>query len=87
MKLLRLIIAGMTLALLMTLAACSDPETTRRVLGDQGLTNIETHGYSLWGCGQADVWVTKFSATTVTGNHVEGVVCRGFFKGSTIRFF
>lgn len=69
------------------ISGCSNADGARRVLEAQGFTDIQTHGYALWGCGKDDTWATKFSATGPTGKQVSGVVCAGLlFKGATVRF-
>lgn len=41
---------------------------------------------SFFGCGKEDVYRTKFSAVNEKGEKVDGIVCKGIFKGSTIRY-
>lgn len=70
------------------LSACSDAPTAERILRNQGYTNIKTTGYAWFGCdSKSDNYSTGFTATSPNGTKVEGVVCSGFFKGGTIRFF
>jgi hypothetical protein len=70
------------------LAACTDETGARRALQDAGLKPESVGGYALLGCeGQSDQFRTRFTATNANGRHVRGVVCRGWFKASTIRFF
>ena len=63
----------------------TDPEGARNTADSHGFTNIETKGYSWFGCGKGDIWHTQFTAKNENGKDVSGVVCRGFFKGSTLR--
>lgn len=74
------------MAVVFALFGCYRPDQAKEVLGKQGFTNIETHGWSPFGCGEEDTFTTKFSATSPIGEHVTGVVCSGFFKGATVRF-
>ncbi len=75
------------LCLSVALSACSDPKAARRALDDAGFTDIETLGWAfLGGCSDKDTFVTRFRAKNAKGKTVEGVVCNGWFKGSTIRF-
>lgn len=75
-----------TIALMM--AACSDAPTAQRVLANQGFRNIQTTGYSWFGCSKDDFYSTGFVATAPNGNRVEGVVCSSVFtKGATVRFY
>lgn len=69
------------------LSACSDSDGAKRHLSNMGFTNIETQGWSFFGCSEDDFWKTEFTAKGPTGQNVEGVVCEGFFfKGATVRF-
>lgn len=72
---------------LLGLAACDDPQTTVRVLSNQGFTDIWVDGWSMFGCSRDDQWATKFRATAPNGKAVSGVVCSGIFKGATVRFY
>ncbi len=69
------------------LGACSDAPNTTRILSDQGYTNIKTTGYSIFSCGKEDSFSTGFEATSPSGKRVKGVVCSGWMKGGTVRFF
>ena len=77
--------ALISLALLLAMTACSDDPGARRVLEHQGYRGIETTGYSWFGCGEDDIYATGFKALSASGDRVEGVVCKGVFKGSTVR--
>lgn len=81
----KLIIAA-TLITVFALTACSSANDANKALTAAGFTNIETHGYSFFGCGEDDTFKTKFTATNPAGKRVDGVVCSSFFKGGTIRF-
>jgi hypothetical protein len=77
------------LALLLTLLAtgCTDPDGAVKVLSDNGFSNIKTGGYGWLSCSsKEDVYKTEFTATSPNGSQVKGAVCKGFWKGSTIRF-
>lgn len=80
----KLLLVGATV---LTLAACTAPESAERTLRQQGYTDIRTGGYSAFGCSEKDTFATKFSARSPSGHQVNGVVCKGLFKGSTIRLF
>lgn len=76
------------MATMLTLSACSDEETSRRILEDEGYTEIRLDGYAFWGCGEDDTFRTSFTAIreTPTGpRDVEGVVCCGVLKDCTVR--
>ena len=73
------------IALLAT--GCTDADGARRSLQEQGYTQVQTEGYSWFGCGKGDTFATRFSAKSVAGLQVKGVVCSDWFKGTTIRTF
>lgn len=73
------------LAVVSVLSACTDEAGARRVLAQEGYTNIKITGYSTM-CGDGDDFATGFSATNAVDRHVEGAVCSGTWKGHTIRF-
>lgn len=68
------------------LVGCTDSTTAERALQNLGMSNIETQGYAIWGCGESDVFHTRFTARNAQGRVVTGVVCSGWLKGSTVRF-
>lgn len=67
------------------LSACTDVDGAKKALEGAGYTDIHTTGYEAFSCGENDIYNTGFKAKGPTGKTVEGVVCRGAFKGSTIR--
>ncbi|STQ71485.1 hypothetical protein [Hafnia alvei] len=69
------------------LAGCTDPTEATKVLQDNGYTDIRIGGYSWLGCSENDQFSTEFIAKSSTGRDVKGVVCSGWMKGSTVRFF
>ncbi|MBS7812303.1 lipoprotein [Roseococcus pinisoli] len=79
----------LTLTAALTLAACSDGPTAKRVAEDQGFTQVETTGYRWSGCGEQDSYRTGFRALSPNGRRVSGVVCSssffGFGKTNTLR--
>jgi len=66
--------------------SCTNPDEAKRVLEASGFTHIQITGYSIGGCAEDDFYHTGFIAIGQNGQAVEGVVCSGLFKGSTIRF-
>ena len=66
-------------------AACTDENTARRVLSENGYKNINITGYRFFN-GTNDQFVTGFEATSPSGSRVSGVVSNGWLKGATIRF-
>ena len=81
---------GVIIAALLGLTACTDAPDARRVLENEGFTNVQTGGYAFFMCDTgkhgSDVYATQFTATGPTGRVVSGAVCKGWFKGSTVRF-
>lgn len=76
----------LALCIVMIFSGCTDKENAKRVLANDGFTNITITGYSIFGCSKDDFQRTGFIAKK--GNKtVEGTVCSGLlFKNSTIRF-
>jgi hypothetical protein len=64
-----------------------DKQGANQILRNQGYSDIEIDGYGWSSCSSSDWFSTKFTAISPNENKVEGVVCKGLFKGSTIRFF
>lgn len=62
-------------------------DEAEKALKAQGYTNIKLTGYKVLACSQSDGYNRGFEATSLAGVRVEGVVCMGAFKGSTIRTF
>lgn len=75
------------LSITLLVSACTDAPTTKKVLEQNGYTQVETKGYSFFDCSKDDFYKTKFTALSPNGTPVSGTVCRGFFfKSSTIRY-
>ncbi len=69
------------------LAACTDAPDAKRTLENQGYTNVKAGGYAAFSCdSESDLYATNFEAISPSGTPVTGAVCKGVFKGSTIRF-
>ena len=67
--------------------ACTRPNDARRVLEQQGFSNVEITGWRPFMAGKDDAVSTGFEATAPNGERVTGAVTGGFiFKGATIRF-
>lgn len=77
----------MIIPMVALLASCGvNPHEARRILEEQGMTDVKIGGYSLFGCSKGDNFSSSFTATSVKGNRVRGVICGGVFKGYTVRF-
>lgn len=70
----------------LTLSACTDENGSKRVLESNGYKNVQTTGYNFFACSDSDTFATGFIAESPNGQTVSGTVCKGFLKGSTIRF-
>jgi hypothetical protein len=75
-----------SLFLLLALTGCTHESTARRVLEDNGYTDIKITGYRFMMCGKDDSFSTGFEATSPAKKRVTGAVCEGWTKGATIRF-
>lgn len=77
------------IALALTLSACSDSSGAKKALEGAGYHDIRITGYRMYGCDTgkhgSDTYTTGFAAKGPTNVYVTGVVCKGFWKGSTIR--
>lgn len=74
------------LATSILLASCTDADETNKILSSQGYTEIKVTGWAWLGCSEDDTYRTKFTAKSINGSEVSGVVCSGVFKGGTVRF-
>lgn len=54
--------------------ACTDTDRSRRILYEEGYTNIVMEGHAWMGCHRDDQYCTAFHATGPKGDYVEGVV-------------
>jgi hypothetical protein len=52
---------------------------------DYGFSEVEIGSWTAFYCGKDDVWGYHFTATNSQGRRITGVVCRGAFKGATVR--
>ena len=77
----------MALGIALVLAGCTDAPTARKVLESQGYTDVQIGGYSFFGCSESDQFHTEFTAKGMNGKQVSGVVCSGWMKGATVRFY
>lgn len=65
--------------------SCTDEETARRVLRQQGYTNVEITGYRPFMGSDDDYYSTGFKATAPNGESVTGAVTSSPMKGATLR--
>lgn len=80
-------IAVVLMAAAVLTSGCTKPDAARAALASAGYADIQTKGYSWFSCGRDDTFATEFVAKGPSGIPVEGAVCAGLFKGSTIRTF
>lgn len=72
--------------LFVLLFSCTNEKGARKALLDSGFHPIEVGGYDWWGCGENDLYSTKFLAYSSDSTRiVKGCVCEGLFKSKTIR--
>lgn len=69
-----------------SMVSCTEPDATKKVLEDQGYTNVVPGEWNGWACGQGDGYATSFTAISPAGKPVSGTVCSGVNKQYTIRF-
>jgi hypothetical protein len=73
-------------ALIFTVGCGVNHVDARRALEAQGITNVQIGGYSFFGCSKDDGWRSTFTGIGANGKPINGVVCQGLLKGTTIRF-
>ena len=72
-------------AIAFSLSSCNLQSDARNILEAEGYTNIKvTQPIYLHRCGSDDNAGTGFTATK-NNRQIEGVVCTGVLKGSTVR--
>jgi hypothetical protein len=76
---------ALLLITVLLLAGCTSSNEARRVLAQDGFTNIKTTGYRPFKCSDSDSFQTGFEADK-NGKHITGTVCSGLLKGATIRY-
>lgn len=75
------------LLLAFLLTSCTDESASYRALTSAGYSEIKFTGYSIFDCGEDDVFATGFVGKNPKGELVSGTVCCGAMtKGCTIRF-
>lgn len=72
--------------LMFLIASCTDESGTKKVLEDAGYHPISIGGYGFMACSEDDTHATRFKAYSADSTRiVTGCVCKGMFKGKTIR--
>ena len=66
------------------IVSCTSESDAKRILKYDGYENVQITGYRFFDCGKDDSFRTGFIATK-NGRTIEGVVCGGLLKSSTIR--
>jgi len=77
------------LAIMIVLSSCTsdnDFEKGKKQLEQQGYTEIENTGYTMFCCDKKDTFSTGFKCKDKKGNVVKGCFCSSVLKGVTIRF-
>jgi len=78
-------VAGFTSLLGVAVIGLSDEADMKRILEDDGYTEVQYTEIRSMACGQDDLYRTGFSAINANDKKVTGAVCSGPFKGNTIR--
>jgi hypothetical protein len=79
-------IALLSALVAVTFTGCTSNNDARKALDDLGFKDIQTGGYSVFGCGKEYSFHTKFTATNQNGKIVTGVVCSGWLIGTSVKF-
>ncbi len=79
------LIAGSLSLILAVAIGIPDIDGATKTVDQMGFTPIKVGGFAPFQCGQGDLFATRFSAKNSKGDTVNGVVCKGIFKGSTLR--
>ena len=80
-----LLVAGLAVPTTL-IVGFEDQEGARETLENADYVVTEVGGKDYFSCGNGDIYRTHFKALNQKGKEVEGTVCKGLFKGSTIRF-
>lgn len=74
------------LLLIFLIVGCTNEHEARRVLEQDGVTDVRMDGYPWFACGKGDFYHTGFVGKR-NGKEISGTVCSGLiFKASTIRY-
>jgi rhodanese-related sulfurtransferase len=79
----------LTVIAIAALTSCSsgnDFKKGKKILEQQGYTDVKNTGYNWFCCGKDDGYSTGFKAKDKAGNSVEGCFCSSVGKGVTVRF-
>jgi hypothetical protein len=71
--------------LLTILTGCTYETGARKVLADQGYTNVEITGWKAFTCGKGYEFSTGFKAMSIAKRPVSGAVCDGLMTGAVIK--
>ncbi len=64
----------------------SDQQGAEKAINDDGRFTVTSYeGHKVLGCGKGDLYRDEFKAVNKDGKPVDIVVCKGIFKGSTVR--
>lgn len=82
----QIVLASLALVLLCFSWSCdTSPERYHTALRALGFTHVELTGRAWFGC-DGEEYNTRFSAISVSGQPVVGIVCCGVWKECTVRF-
>jgi hypothetical protein len=77
------------LASCIAIASCSsksDFDKGKKLLEQQGYTDVNNTGYSIFCCDEKDTFSTGFACKDRNGDKVSGCFCSSYLKALTIRF-
>ena len=86
MEKIRILSIAISFILIASCTSSSDFEKGAEQLEQQGYTNVQNIGYTLFCCSDSDDYSTGFTCLNSKGEKVEGCFCSGIGKGLTIRF-
>lgn len=83
------VIGALALAVALVLGVGSsiqeNDSSVARILQASGYRDVHLTGYRMFSCSDDDFFRVGFTAVSPTGQPISGAVCRGVFKGHTIR--
>lgn len=73
------------IALLFT-CSCVNSDRLYEIIENDGVTNVNLTGYAWTGCSKDDTISQKFTGTK-NNKSVNGVICGGWLKAYTVRYY
>lgn len=83
------LVAFTVIGLFLTPGCTQSERDVKAIVESQGYTQVEKTGWGWLECGSGknnnESFRTKFTAKSPNGSTVRGAVCKGWFKGATVR--